>query len=188
MYDSRRARARRGVDPAAPTLPKAPPLPHAAHHSKRFYIPLNGYGEVVLAEYTPPTNEFARIDFTCRVPGVLQIKIGPKVVLSAKVVAGRALVTGLFLPAEARVIVSFANEWAGGAVTGDIHIGPAPITDTLAAARKLFDLRPDFSAEELSRAHKKLVMRWHPDRPGGDTAKMAEANHHFDLLKASIKI
>jgi hypothetical protein len=185
MFDSRRSRARRGVDPP-PQPPKAPP-PHAPHHSLRFHIPLNGYGEVVLTEYTPQTDEFARVDFTCRVPGILRVKVGPKIVLAAKVAAGRALVTGLFLPADARVLVSFINEWAGGAVTGDIHIGPAPITDTLAAARKLFGLGPSFTAEELSRAHKRLVMRWHPDRPGGDTAKMSELNHFRDLLKASIK-
>jgi len=186
MYDSRRARARRGVDPPPPSLPKAPPTPHAPHHSLRFHIPLNGNGEVVLTEYTPQANEFARIDFTCRVPGVLHVKIGPKVVLTAKVAAGRALVTGLFLPAEARVLISFSNEWAGGAVTGDIHIGPAPVQDTLAAARKLFGLRPNFTIEELSATHKRLVLRWHPDRAGGDTSRMAEVNHSFDVLKASL--
>jgi hypothetical protein len=186
MYDSRRSRARRGVDPSAPQPPKAPPAPHAPNHSLHFNIPLNGYGEVVLTEYTPDCNEFARIDFTCKVPGVLHIKIDRKPVLTAKVAAGRALVTGLFLPKAANVLISFTNEWAGGAVAGHIHIGPAPVADTLAAARKLFGLSPGFSAEELSRAHKRLVMQWHPDRPGGDTAKMAEINHHRDILQASL--
>lgn len=186
MFDSRRSRARRGVDPQSTPHPPKAPLPRAANHSLQFHIPLNGYGEVVLTEYTPSANEFARIDFTCKVPGHLRIKIDAKVILEAKVASGRALVTGLFLPAGERVLVSFINEWGGGSVSGHIHIGPAPVQDTLAAARKLFGLRAGFTAEELSQAHKRLVMRWHPDRPGGDHAKMAEANHLRDILKASL--
>lgn len=185
MFDNRRARARRGVD--APPKPAPPPPPHGPHHSLRFNIPLNGYGEVVLTQYTPTVNEFARIDFGCKVPGVLPIKVGHKTILDAKVAAGRALVTGLFLPAGATVIISFTNEWAGGAVAGHIHIGPAPVQDTLAAARAAFGLAAGFTADDLARAHRRMVMRWHPDRPGGDTARMAEFNHFNDLLKASIK-
>lgn len=34
--------------------------------------------------------------------------------------------------------------------------------------------------EELKRAYRKLVMQWHPDVRGGDTAKMAAINSEYD--------
>ncbi len=183
MFDTRRSRARRAATPPPAQTP--PPMARGAR-SVSFNVPLNGSGDVVVLEYTPVESEYARIDFACRIPGTLRIRVGGRVVLNAKTFAGRALVQGLFFPEGERVSATFTNDWGGGEVRGTINIGPAPVTEAVAAARALFGLGAQYTAEELSRAHKRLVLRWHPDRPGGDHAKMSEANHCFDLLKARL--
>ena len=50
-------------------------------------------------------------------------------------------------------------------------------------ALETLGLKPGFLAAELDAAHKAAVMKYHPDRPGGDTAKMAAANAARDSLK-----
>ena len=34
--------------------------------------------------------------------------------------------------------------------------------------------------EDLKKEYKKLAMQYHPDRPGGDTAKMQQINGEYD--------
>lgn len=36
--------------------------------------------------------------------------------------------------------------------------------------------------EDLKKEYKKLAMQYHPDRPGGDTAKMQQINGEYDRL------
>ncbi len=37
------------------------------------------------------------------------------------------------------------------------------------------------SVESVKKAYRELAMRWHPDRPGGDTATMQEVNRQYHL-------
>lgn len=40
------------------------------------------------------------------------------------------------------------------------------------------------SKEEIKKAFRTLAQRWHPDKQGGDEAKMKEINEaHFELMK-----
>lgn len=180
-----RSAYRRGIygrQAPPPRVPRAPGTEYVA----RFNYPLNGDGTICLLDYTAASSEFARIEFHCLVPGRLRVVVAGREVLAARTGAGRAFLSGIFIPAGAGVLVTFTNVWAGGAVSGEVRIGPAPIEDKLRAARAAFGLREKFTADELSKAHKKMVSRWHPDRPGGNTAKMAEYNAAFEVLKASL--
>jgi hypothetical protein len=195
MVDNRRSQARRGVNNWGPGMPGAqlPPPSTAlgpstapAEYTSDFNVKLNGEGTISLLSYTCHTNEYARIEFLCLVSGFLSIRVGPKTVLRSKTFGGRALVEGLFFPAGSQVAVEFTNNWSGGAVSGRIHIGPAPKTTTVNAAMAAFGLAHGFTIEDLQRAYKRLTLRHHPDRPGGSNAKMAEVNHYYEALKTQL--
>ena len=148
-----------------------------------FHIELNGEGTITLLEYDTPADEHARIDFDCLVAGVLRITVNRESVLEAKTYGGSAFVAGLFFPEGARVVVNFTNLWAGGLVAGKVSISPSPEEDAADAARDLFGLRPQYTPEELTKAYKKLVTQWHPDRPGGNAEKLREVNFFYKVLR-----
>lgn len=184
MYDNRRSRGRR----FEPTGPKAAIVQRADRSALArdavFNVQLNGEGTICILEYTPEFDEHARIDFECLVAGRLRIAVGDKVVLEAKTCRGTAFVAGLFFPAETRVSVTFTNMFGGGSVAGKVSIAPALVPETLDAARALFGLRTHFTESELQRAYKRLVLRWHPDRPGGSTEELKKINFYYEKLKA----
>lgn len=45
----------------------------------------------------------------------------------------------------------------------------------------------DASAKQIRQAFQKLSKLWHPDRPDGDSKKMAEINHAYDILSSPQK-
>jgi len=182
VYDNRRARARR-AGPPPPPPPPPPPSSTGGTRTVSFNIPLQCQGTLTLFDYRSEATQVARVEFQCAVPGVVQIYVDGQQVLRSRTVPGRVAVNGIFMPAGSFVQVHFTNEYDGGRLAGHITIGPAPESEALAAARSMFGLTTSYTLEELTRAHRRLVLRHHPDR-GGDTAKMAEVNHYYDLLKA----
>jgi hypothetical protein len=65
----------------------------------------------------------------------------------------------------------------------DAHAGESEAeTDRYEQALALFDLESGFTREALSRAYKRLMVKVHPDLPGGSVQAAQEANAARDLL------
>jgi hypothetical protein len=193
VYDSRRSRGRRFDQQQPPTVRALAPRLERLPSSRLadFHVQLSGEGTICILEYTPEFDEHGRIDFECLVAGLLRITVADKIVLEAKTCRGNAFVAGLFFPAGARVSVTFANlynpqEYGSrrASVTGKVSIAPAPVPETLDAARALFGLRRHFTEHELTQAYRRLVLRWHPDRPGGSNEELKKINFYYEKLKA----
>ncbi len=156
-----------------------------AHHVA-FNIVLNGCGDVGLLSYRVQSDQFARIDFSCLVPGTLWIRVNGRTLLQATSDSGEAYVTGLFFPAGSHVDVRFRS-FTSGSIAGSISIKPAPQEEALHKARTLFGLGEDYTLDVLNEVYKKLAKRWHPDRPSGNADKMREVNFYRDLLKERLE-
>lgn len=59
---------------------------------------------------------------------------------------------------------------------------------SLDQALRVLGLAPDPSPEEISKAYKSLVLKFHPDRPGGDTEKMKEINEARTVIETGGKV
>jgi hypothetical protein len=155
------------------------------HHRVEFSVTLNGWGDIGLLSYNVQHDEYARIDFKCLIPGMLVIRINGKVIVNAEAEHGTAHVSGLFFPGGSRVDVHFSS-FGSGSINGSIAITPAPNVEALYQARKMFGLGQVYTHEELKKAYQTLVMRWHPDRAGGDGNKLREINYLHGVLKAHL--
>jgi hypothetical protein len=65
---------------------------------------------------------------------------------------------------------------------------PGASPDEIARARKILGFKPSdvIDANDIKKRHRKLVLKLHPDRPGGDAARMAEVNNAVDILSAAV--
>jgi hypothetical protein len=183
MTNPRQRLRARGLHIVEPTTALAARQSQSAvSRNAPFYIELNGTGVVTLLEYSVAQEEFARIDFSCLVAGTLRITVDREPILEAETYGGTAFVTGLFFKAGARVVINFSNLWTG-LVAGTVSISPSPEEDKTDAARDFFGLPSNYTAEDLAKAYKTMVFRWHPDRAGGSHTKLSEANFFHRILK-----
>ena len=60
-----------------------------------------------------------------------------------------------------------------------------PKDEALEKAYKTIGVPYTTSLEDIERAYKKLALKYHPDRPTGDTKKMAEITVAMELIRAS---
>ena len=52
---------------------------------------------------------------------------------------------------------------------------------------EILGIAKDASADEVKKAFRKLAVKYHPDKEGGDEAKFKEANEAYEVLKDSTK-
>lgn len=52
---------------------------------------------------------------------------------------------------------------------------------------EVLGIKKDASADEIKKAFRKLAVKYHPDKEGGDEAKFKEANEAYEVLKDSTK-
>lgn len=58
----------------------------------------------------------------------------------------------------------------------------ARVDEELAEARALLDVPVGAPVSEIRRAFRKLTLRWHPERPGGDATRYARITAAYELL------
>ena len=82
-------------------------------------------------------------------------------------------------------LVCVAVRWATGAWPWQwLSTGPSPTRD-LAKARRLLQVSPSASHEEIRAAYRRLAAEMHPDR-GGSDARLAALNEARDVLLAQL--
>lgn len=82
-------------------------------------------------------------------------------------------------------LICVAVRWATGAWPWQwLSTGPSP-TRELAKARRLLQVSPAASTEDIRAAYRRLAIEMHPDR-GGSDARLAALTEARDLLLAQL--
>lgn len=63
------------------------------------------------------------------------------------------------------------------------HVGVGDVTMSQKQALACFELDETATQKEIRQAWRKLALKWHPDRPGGDTEKFRTYCEAWSLLK-----